>query len=169
MLFLVLWRIYIWRLFALFCLAINHLMDKELEGIFVSPSKCLICWLLSKVESTDHSWFQRRWHWLRKLEDGLHLFLYTTYINIGDPLIALRILCLSVVSSIIQRYWPHVSVTITSVDSFRKDIFGVRKNFLCHHIRSRSSSLAPRTTGADNKQICNRKTLCEGQAYNLSK
>lgn len=33
MLFPMLWRIYIWRLFALFCLAINYLMGKELQGI----------------------------------------------------------------------------------------------------------------------------------------
>lgn len=134
---------------------------------FCKSFKSNICWLLWRVGSAGYSWFQRRLHWLCKLKDGMHLFFYTTCI-IGDPLIALHILSLLVVSSIIQSYWPHVSVAITSVESFRTDIFGLRKNFVIK-IRSRNSSPAPRTIVAGNKQICNKRILCEGQIHNLSK
>lgn len=114
------------------------------------------------------SGFQRRWHWLCKLEDGMHLVFYTTCI-IGDPLIALHILFLLVVSSIIQNYQPHIRITITSVESFRVDIFGLKKNFLCHQNKIQKLQSCSKSHLEDNKQICNGRILCEGQIHNLSK
>lgn len=159
-------RIHIWRLFTLFLSTNSSPHGQGVTRHFCKSFKSNNCWLLWRVGSAGY-WFQRRWHWLCKFEDGMHLFFYITCI-IGDPLIALHILSLLVVSSIIQGYWPHIRVAVTSVESFRTEKFGLKKNFVIK-IRSRNSSPAPRTIVADNKQICNKRILCEGQIHNLSK